>query len=505
MLKTKMLLFFMLLFFQVGFAQSFTYSGPTSVTVPFNSTSQNGTYYFSYQNMNGLCYPCLVVSVNNNVISSDLCNNPSTPGYFSISFTPGTHTVKFKLLSINCNTLNCYDLKIHQEVEFTVTCYFQISVENNFGGGTIYANGSASSPARISSNTSSVSLGAEEQSFDNYTRVWNTNGTNNSNWFREASYGSSQISSSQNTSYSIQSHDLNTKIIANLRSLCNLTFSNPGRAIYLNGNTYNSSVTANVVEQNTVSPSAEGYFVVNGIEHAFQNLWKSSSSGQNYATVTASQHDTYTAVYRIQAVNPAITFGSNLNMPIVINWTDNQNSNVTQYRIHRREYNNGWSADQIIANVNSGVQTYTDNEYILKPWRQNTWLEYGITAYYTVNSSWSTGGANTQVYGLQTLMQTDESTLINREIEVPTNYSISNHPNPFNPATTINYQLPQDGMVTIKVYDIIGKEVATLVNEQKSAGYYKADFDASRLTSGVYIATIQASGFNKSIKLLLTK
>ncbi|MFA7421964.1 MAG: T9SS type A sorting domain-containing protein, partial [Melioribacteraceae bacterium] len=89
--------------------------------------------------------------------------------------------------------------------------------------------------------------------------------------------------------------------------------------------------------------------------------------------------------------------------------------------------------------------------------------------------------------------------------EVPTDYSISNYPNPFNPTTTINYELPKDGMVTIKVYDIIGKEVATLVNEQKSAGYYKVDFNASKLTSGVYIATIQASGFSKSIKLLLTK
>ncbi|MFA7418736.1 MAG: T9SS type A sorting domain-containing protein, partial [Melioribacteraceae bacterium] len=89
--------------------------------------------------------------------------------------------------------------------------------------------------------------------------------------------------------------------------------------------------------------------------------------------------------------------------------------------------------------------------------------------------------------------------------EVPTDYSISNYPNPFNPTTTINYELPKDGMVTIKVYDIIGKEVATLVNEAKNAGYYKVDFNASKLTSGVYICSIQASGFNKSIKLLLTK
>jgi len=108
-------------------------------------------------------------------------------------------------------------------------------------------------------------------------------------------------------------------------------------------------------------------------------------------------------------------------------------------------------------------------------------------------------------------MQSDESTLINTEKEVPTDYSISNFPNPFNPTTTINYQLPNDSNVTIKVYDIIGKEAATLVNEHKSAGYYRVEFNARHLersreiTSGVYIATIQASGFNKSIMLLLTK
>ena len=89
--------------------------------------------------------------------------------------------------------------------------------------------------------------------------------------------------------------------------------------------------------------------------------------------------------------------------------------------------------------------------------------------------------------------------------EKPNEYSIANYPNPFNPTTTINYQLPENGFVTIKVYDVLGKEVATLVNENKSAGYYKVDFDASRLTSGVYIYTINANGFVQSKKMLLMK
>jgi len=60
-------------------------------------------------------------------------------------------------------------------------------------------------------------------------------------------------------------------------------------------------------------------------------------------------------------------------------------------------------------------------------------------------------------------------------------------------------------MVTLKVYDLLGKEVATLVNESKNAGYYNVNFDASKLTSGIYIYTIQANNFIKSNKMLLLR
>ncbi len=77
----------------------------------------------------------------------------------------------------------------------------------------------------------------------------------------------------------------------------------------------------------------------------------------------------------------------------------------------------------------------------------------------------------------------------NRKSEtLPKEYALyQNYPNPFNPTTLINYQLPKDGMVTIKVFDILGKEVATLVNETKPAGRYSVNFDASNLPSGVFL------------------
>ncbi len=87
-----------------------------------------------------------------------------------------------------------------------------------------------------------------------------------------------------------------------------------------------------------------------------------------------------------------------------------------------------------------------------------------------------------------------------------TQYSLSqNYPNPFNPATTINYQLPKDGFVTLKIYDILGKEVASLVNEQRNQGRYSINFDASRLASGVYIYRLQVNDYVSSKKMLLLK
>ena len=80
-----------------------------------------------------------------------------------------------------------------------------------------------------------------------------------------------------------------------------------------------------------------------------------------------------------------------------------------------------------------------------------------------------------------------------------------NYPNPFNPRTTIRYQLPQDGLVTLKIYDILGSEVATLVNEVKTAGKYELNFNAGALTSGVYIYKIQAGGLCSSKKMILLK
>ena len=80
-----------------------------------------------------------------------------------------------------------------------------------------------------------------------------------------------------------------------------------------------------------------------------------------------------------------------------------------------------------------------------------------------------------------------------------------NYPNPFNPTTTIEFALPQRSAVTLKLLDILGREVATLVDDELEAGVHKVSFDAKDLASGVYFYRIQAEGFVRARKLMLLK
>ena len=94
----------------------------------------------------------------------------------------------------------------------------------------------------------------------------------------------------------------------------------------------------------------------------------------------------------------------------------------------------------------------------------------------------------------------------NAKEQIPSYFVLSqNFPNPFNPMTTISYRLPVNSKVTLKVYDMLGREIQAIVNEQKGAGYYTATFDGSRLASGAYFYKLQAGSFSQTKKLMLLK
>jgi hypothetical protein len=91
-------------------------------------------------------------------------------------------------------------------------------------------------------------------------------------------------------------------------------------------------------------------------------------------------------------------------------------------------------------------------------------------------------------------------------IGLPIGFAISqNYPNPFNPNTKIKYSVPRSSKIVIKVYDILGNEIETLVNEQKPAGSYEVKFDAASLPSGVYFSQLTAGEFIQTKKIILLK
>ena len=92
------------------------------------------------------------------------------------------------------------------------------------------------------------------------------------------------------------------------------------------------------------------------------------------------------------------------------------------------------------------------------------------------------------------------------DLQLPKVYSLEqNYPNPFNPSTTIEYQLPKQSSVTVKIFDLIGKEVATLVKKEQNAGKYSVQFDASSLASGIYFYRIHAGNFIQVKKMIVQK
>jgi hypothetical protein len=92
------------------------------------------------------------------------------------------------------------------------------------------------------------------------------------------------------------------------------------------------------------------------------------------------------------------------------------------------------------------------------------------------------------------------------DIRVPTEFRLEqNYPNPFNPTTVITYQLPTANRVTLRIYDLLGKEVATLVDEEKPAGSYTVGFDATRLTSGMYFYRLTAGSQVQTRTMLLVR
>lgn len=189
------------------------------------------------------------------------------------------------------------------------------------------------------------------------------------------------------------------------------------------------------------------------------------------------------------------------------------NSDITQYALYRKITTQGTPTLLTTVTANgSSTYSYTDYDYAISSGDNKILLFYDVRAYYAPSTAYSDVDF-AAVYGIENASTLAGNQSISSNVELPTEYSFTNYPNPFNPSTVIKYQLPVNSYVTIKVYDLIGKEIAELVNDSKQAGYYEVNFNAGRLASGIYICTIKADNlagdqgrsFVQSRKLMLMK
>ena len=134
---------------------------------------------------------------------------------------------------------------------------------------------------------------------------------------------------------------------------------------------------------------------------------------------------------------------------------------------------------------------------ILSPYALAVNSSYYFAAYWRTVS----GTITSSVYRLPLT-----TTSLTSEKSIPNSYHLSqNYPNPFNPSTTISWQLAASSFVTLKVHNVLGKEVAALVNEEVQAGMHSVNFDASHLSSGIYFYTLKTNSFMQTKKMILLR
>jgi hypothetical protein len=165
-----------------------------------------------------------------------------------------------------------------------------------------------------------------------------------------------------------------------------------------------------------------------------------------------------------------------------------------------------WNGTNLLVEICFGNTSYTTATTVLG----TTMSGMEITEYHDLSTACAYTGFTTP--GAQTARANTRFTFslvgVNPAINnlVPDKYSLTqNYPNPFNPVTRINFAIPKQGMVNLKVYDILGREVRALVSEVKSPGYYSVDFNGADLSSGVYFYRLESNGFTDIKKMMLIK
>jgi len=214
------------------------------------------------------------------------------------------------------------------------------------------------------------------------------------------------------------------------------------------------------------------------------------------AVLNIATNDPSKSTFRVSLQTPTaapvelIAFsGTVIKRDVQLNWTTATETNNKGFEIQRAEVINGLPEYSKIGYVNGKGNSNTQTKYSFNDFK----LKIGKYIYRLKQMDLN---GNYKFYDLSGEI----------EISLPKKFSLSqNYPNPFNPATKIDFDIPYDCNVSIKIYDISGREIKNLLNEKKTAGYYTLDFNAGNISSGVCFYRIVADNFKEVKKMLVIK
>ena len=216
----------------------------------------------------------------------------------------------------------------------------------------------------------------------------------------------------------------------------------------------------------------------NGINFWYVNQYQPANGSFNWRTRIANID--YTIPVELVSFNASV-----IRDAVELSWMTATETNNQGFEIQRMSINGEFEQVGFVA----GYGTTTEPQ-----------------SYAYVDSKLETGGYTYRLKQIDFDGTFEYSNEINVEVEIPLQYALGqNYPNPFNPSTKISYSIPADGFVKLAVYNLLGEEVATIVNSFQKADRYEVNFDASGLSSGVYVYKIESSNYTASKKLLLMK
>jgi hypothetical protein len=187
-----------------------------------------------------------------------------------------------------------------------------------------------------------------------------------------------------------------------------------------------------------------------------------------------------------------------------LTWSTNGEADMNTYKIWKYAAGSSMIAATITHNASYTTHSWIDNS-VSYPGKFDPHIEYFYKVKaLDISNNESDYSSQVSIIGNGGLWKNGDQN-VEKGNAINEYKLFSNYPNPFNPSTKISYSIKEEGLVTLKVYDVLGKEVAKLVNENKPEGIYEVEFNASNLPSGMYVYKLQAGNFTDVKKMLLTK